>query len=45
MSRPSSPRMRKVNELLREVIAEAVTELRILVSASSPSPVLTPHPT
>ena len=28
MSRPDSPRMRKVNELLREVIAEAVTELK-----------------
>ena len=28
MSRPGSPRMRKVNELLREVIAEAVTELK-----------------
>ena len=26
MSRPDSPRMRKVNELLREVIAEAVTD-------------------
>ena len=28
MSRPDSPRMRKVNELLREVIAAAVTELK-----------------
>ena len=28
MSRPGSPRMRKINELLREVIAEAVTELK-----------------
>ncbi len=28
MSRPDSPRMRKVNELLREVIAEAATELK-----------------
>jgi len=28
MSRPDSPRMRKVNELLREVIAEAVIELK-----------------
>lgn len=28
MSRPDSPRMRKVNELLREVIAEAVTDLK-----------------
>ena len=28
MSRSDSPRMRKVNELLREVIAEAVTELK-----------------
>jgi ribosome-binding factor A len=28
MSRPDSPRMRKVNELLREVIAEAVSELK-----------------
>lgn len=28
MSRPDGPRMRKVNELLREVIAEAVTELK-----------------
>lgn len=28
MSRPDSPRMRKVNELLREVIAEATTELK-----------------
>jgi ribosome-binding factor A len=28
MSRPDSPRMRKVNELLREVIAEAVSDLK-----------------
>lgn len=28
MSRPDSPRMRKVNELLREVIADAVTDLK-----------------
>ncbi len=28
MSRPDSPRMRKVNELLREVIAEAVGDLK-----------------
>jgi ribosome-binding factor A len=28
MSRETTPRMRKVNELLREVIAEAVTELK-----------------
>ena len=28
MSRPDSPRMRKVNELLREVIAEAVSGLK-----------------
>jgi len=28
MSRPDSPRMRKVNELLREVIAEAVADLK-----------------
>lgn len=28
MSRSATPRMRKVNELLREVIAEAVTELK-----------------
>lgn len=28
MSREVTPRMRKVNELLREVIAEAVTELK-----------------
>jgi ribosome-binding factor A len=28
MSRPDSPRMRKVNELLKEVIADAVTELK-----------------
>lgn len=28
MSRPGRPRMRKVNELLREVVAEAVTELK-----------------
>lgn len=28
MSRPDSPRMRKVNELLREVIAEAVVDLK-----------------
>ena len=28
MSKPPSPRMRKVNELLREVIAEEVTELK-----------------
>lgn len=28
MSKPRSPRMRKVNELLREVIAEETTELK-----------------
>jgi len=28
MSRPDSPRMRKVNELLKEVVADAVTELK-----------------
>ena len=28
MSRPDSPRMRKVNELLKEVIADAVTDLK-----------------
>jgi len=28
MSKPPSPRMRKVNELLREVIAEEATELK-----------------
>lgn len=28
MSRPDSPRMRKVNELLREVIADAVSDLK-----------------
>lgn len=28
MSKPRSPRMRKVNELLREVIAEEATELK-----------------
>lgn len=28
MSRPDSPRMRKVNELLREVIAESATDLK-----------------
>ncbi len=28
MSKPTSPRMRKVNELLREVIAEEATELK-----------------
>ncbi|MCP4309446.1 MAG: 30S ribosome-binding factor RbfA [bacterium] len=28
MSKPKSPRMRKVNELLREVIAEEATELK-----------------
>ena len=28
MSRPDSPRMRKVNELMREVVADAVTELK-----------------
>ncbi len=28
MSRPDSPRMRKVNELLKEVIADAVTNLK-----------------
>ena len=28
MSRPDSPRMRKVNELLREVVAEAATDLK-----------------
>lgn len=28
MSKPPSPRMRKVNELLREVVAEEVTQLK-----------------
>ncbi|MDJ0959204.1 MAG: 30S ribosome-binding factor RbfA [Acidimicrobiia bacterium] len=28
MSKPPSPRMRKVNELLREILAEEVTELK-----------------
>lgn len=28
MSKPTSPRMRKVNELLRELIAEEATELK-----------------
>lgn len=28
MSKPTSPRMRKVNELMREVIAEEATELK-----------------
>lgn len=28
MSRPDSPRMRKVNELLKEVIADTVTDLK-----------------
>lgn len=28
MSRPDSPRMRKVNELMREVVADAVTDLK-----------------
>ena len=28
MSRPDSPRMRRVNELLKEVIADAVTDLK-----------------
>ncbi|MEA2024047.1 MAG: 30S ribosome-binding factor RbfA [Actinomycetota bacterium] len=28
MSRPDSPRMRKINELLKEVIADAVTDLK-----------------
>jgi ribosome-binding factor A len=28
MSHPPSPRMRKVNELLREVVAEEITELK-----------------
>jgi ribosome-binding factor A len=28
MSRPESPRMRKVNELLKEVVAEAVADLK-----------------
>jgi len=28
MSRPDSPRMRKVNELLKEVIADAVSDLK-----------------
>ena len=28
MSRPDSPRMRKINELLKEVIADSVTDLK-----------------
>ncbi|MEN8114666.1 MAG: 30S ribosome-binding factor RbfA [Actinomycetota bacterium] len=28
MSRPDSPRMRKVNELMKEVVADAVSELK-----------------